>query len=152
MHHLKKRNVNELNSAVILNHGEAVRKILETNYDAVHNQDDEGNQAAHLAVKSGSIECMKILIEYDAKMGRRNFDGLLPIGIARMCGQKEVISLLIDHYEFPRKQEQSISGPEKVILRCIHPSKLIPSQVSILNTKNFNIAISLKARSYREYF
>lgn len=43
--------------------------------DNVHNIDSHGNQAAHIAARLNHVDCFKILIQNDARMGKKNFAG-----------------------------------------------------------------------------
>lgn len=99
----------ELHAAVRCNRIDDVRDILSQCDEVddnsleyiIQEQDDiSGDQPAHIAARLGFLECMKLLVEYDAKMGKRNFAGLTPIGEARMHGNKEMVAFLNQHYTF----------------------------------------------------
>ena len=91
---------NELHKAVYINHVYETRFLLEQHLEYLHEQDENGDQPAHIAARLGHLECMKVLVEYDAKMGKLNFIGRTPIGEARFHGKKDIVTLLKQHYIF----------------------------------------------------
>ena len=102
---------NDLHRAVYSNHVDETRHLLELHLEYLHQQDENGDQPAHIAARLGHVDCMKVLVEYDAKMGRQNFIGRTPIGEARFHGNKDVVTLLKQHYVFdsnhiPKTQQQ----------------------------------------------
>lgn len=119
----------ELHIAVSLNHNEEVRQILLHNFNVIHEQDQNGDQPAHIAARLGYIEIMKTLIEFDAAMGRRNYNSLNPIGEANMHGHMEIVQLIKNHYLLnkDRCDHNETAGPEKNIERRLDPG-LLPSQ------------------------
>jgi ankyrin repeat protein len=38
--------------------------------------DSNGDQPDHIAARLNRIDCLKVLIEYDARLGRKNYFGL----------------------------------------------------------------------------
>ncbi|KAL7527131.1 hypothetical protein ACHAXR_001820, partial [Thalassiosira sp. AJA248-18] len=64
----------------------------------MHELDENGDQPSHIAARLNHVECIKFLIEYDARMGRKNFCGLTPLGEAQMNGHREIVSLIKDNY------------------------------------------------------
>lgn len=43
--------------------------------DNIHDMYEGGNQAAHIAARLNHVDCFKILIQNDARMGKKNFAG-----------------------------------------------------------------------------
>ena len=105
-----------LHIAVSINHEKEVRRELARNLDDLTAQNHEGDQPAHIAARLGHIDCLKVLIEYDAPMGRRNFAGLTPIGEARVNNQKDVVQLINAHYAF-RTQTVGEIEHERIVYR-----------------------------------
>jgi ankyrin repeat protein len=68
--------MSELHIAVTLDQPEVVRSILEQNLCSIHEIDKNGDQPAHIAARLNHVGCIKILIEYDVRMGRKNYCGL----------------------------------------------------------------------------
>ena len=73
-----------------------LKALLHNGHD-VRVVDKSGNQAIHAACKGGSVPTVETLVAYDAPMGCRNWDGLTPIGVARLSGQKDVAKFLEEH-------------------------------------------------------
>lgn len=90
--------MSELHIAVSLDQAEVVRSILSQNLCNIHEVDKNGDQAGHIAARRNHEECMKVLIEYDARMGRKNYCGLTPLGEAQMNGNATIVSLIKDNY------------------------------------------------------
>lgn len=88
----------ELHIAITLDEPSLVRNILAQQLVDIHAINERGDQAAHVAARLNRIDCMKLLIEYDAKMGRKNFNGLTPLGEAQMNGNVEIAKLIKDNY------------------------------------------------------
>ena len=59
-------------------------------------QNEDGDQAAHLAARLGHVRTMELLVQYEAPMGRRNWSELTPVGVARMQGQRKVVAYLLE--------------------------------------------------------
>lgn len=68
--------MSELHIAVYADQPFVVRSILSQNLCNIHELDKNGDQPAHIAARLNHVDCMKVLIEYDARMGRKNFCGL----------------------------------------------------------------------------
>jgi hypothetical protein len=94
--------------------------------DNIHDIDSSGNQAAHIAAQLNHVDCFKVLIQHDARMGKKNFEGkllllllsidcsgrisdpmkrsillfvgLTPLGVAQMNGNEEIVNLIKDNY------------------------------------------------------
>lgn len=88
----------ELHIATKLDDPVVVRHLLSQQLCDIHAIDENGDQAAHLASRLNHIECMKILISYDAKIGRKNWNNLTPLGEAQMHGHREIVTLLKENY------------------------------------------------------
>ena len=89
----------ELHIAIKLNQPSVVRSILSQQLVDIHAIDEDGNQGAHIAARLNRVDCMKVLIEYGANMGRKNFNnGLTPLGESQMNGNVEVATLIRDNY------------------------------------------------------
>ncbi|EJK64608.1 hypothetical protein THAOC_14643, partial [Thalassiosira oceanica] len=87
-----------------------VRSILEQNLCSLSEQDEHGDQPAHIAARHGHVDSMKLLIEYDAPMGRKNHANLTPLGEAQMNGHKEIAKLIKDNYSTTASQEYIWDG------------------------------------------
>ena len=68
--------MSELHIAVSLDQADVVKSILCQNLCDIHDIDTNGDQPAHIAARLNHIDCIKLLIEYDARLGRKNFCGL----------------------------------------------------------------------------
>jgi len=67
--------------------------------DNIHGIDDKtGDQAAHISARLNHVGCFKILIQNHARMGKKNFAGLTPLGEARMNGNTDIVNLIKDNY------------------------------------------------------
>jgi len=100
----------ELFVAVHLSHASAVRDILSQNPDLVYAQDSKGDQVLHVAAQNKDFSIGRILVEFDAPLGKRNYDALTPLGLARMHGHSEFVSMLKIHYAVD--EEASVGGDE----------------------------------------
>ena len=87
-----------------------VRSILEQNLCSTSQQDENGDQPAHLAARHGLMDCMKLLIEYDAPMGRKNHANLTPLGEAQMNGHKDIVKLIKENYSTNASHEYIWDG------------------------------------------
>ena len=88
-----------LHYAIFSNDANTTRRILSQKLVNVNIRNQEtGDQASHIAARNGSIECMRVLIEYDIDMNLRNWNGLTPCGEARMNGHKQIIELIKKRY------------------------------------------------------
>ncbi|KAL9180936.1 hypothetical protein ACHAXT_009741 [Thalassiosira profunda] len=96
--------MSELHIAVTLDQPAVVRSILAQRLCNVHQIDNKGDQAAHIAARLNHVECFKVLVEYDARMGRKNFSGLTPLGEAQMAGNKEIVALINTNYTSPSRE------------------------------------------------
>ena len=90
--------MSELDIAVRLGEAEVVRSILSQNLCNLHEVDENGDQPAHIAARMNREECMRALIEHDARMGRKNFCGLTPLGEAQMHGHGGIAALIRNNY------------------------------------------------------
>ena len=95
----------ELHIAINLDEPFVVRSILSQQLVDIHAIDNRGDQPAHLAARLNRIECIKVLIEYGAKMGRKNFNNLTPLGEAQMNGHREITALIKDNYTMDETHE-----------------------------------------------
>ncbi len=89
----------DLHIAIALHHELEVRRLLEKDHTLIHEIDLNGDLPLHIAARTGNVAIVKILIEYDATIGRRNYDGLTPIGVARFNGHKDVVQLIQQYYK-----------------------------------------------------
>jgi len=110
----------ELFIAVQLSHASAVRDILSQNPDLVFAQDDKGDQALHLAAKINDLDVGRILVEFDAPLGKRNYDALTPLGLARMHGHSEFVSMLKIHYAHAEEASAGGDESEKIFYKRIN--------------------------------
>lgn len=106
----------ELHIAVKLDEPDVVRNLLEQQLCNIHAIDENGDQAAHLAARLNRIGCMQVLIEFDAKMGRKNFNSLTPLGEAQMHGHREIATLIKNNYT--TDQSHSYIWDEEVRDEC----------------------------------
>ena len=121
----------ELHIAVALNHVQEAKQILSQNHSLVNEIDSNGDQPLHIACRSGSIELTELLIEYDAPIGRRNFEGLTPQGVARFNDQQEIVRLFQRYYkiiENHQGEEPERFKYERIDLDSI-PSQILVRQV-----------------------
>ena len=96
----------ELHIAIKLDQPSVVRSILYQQLVDIHAIDKDGNQGAHIAARLNRVDCMKVLIEYGAKMGRKNFNnGLTPLGESQMNGNTEIATLIRDNYTTDESHE-----------------------------------------------
>ena len=114
----------DLHIAVALKHFNEAKRLLSEDYNLVQQLDVNGNQPLHIAAQSSCSDILRLLIEYDAPLGRRNYEGLTPLGVARFHCQKNVISLFNQHYE---KIDDDGEEPEKTHFKRINLHS-IPSQ------------------------
>ena len=71
--------------SVHLSHETELRRLLLKNPSLVNQPDSRtGDSPIHLAIRQCNYEIVRILIEFDARIGRRNYEGLTPLGVARM--------------------------------------------------------------------
>ena len=81
----------------------------------------------HIAARYDNIEVATILIEFDARIGRRNYQGLTPIGVARMNGNANIVRLLDLHYAVDAEKSSNREEPERDIFNRVNLDS-IPSQ------------------------
>ncbi len=72
--------------------------IPDENLDNIHDIDNHGNQPTHIAAKLNHVDCFKVLIASDARMGRKNYCGLTPLGVALMNNHNQIAELIKDNY------------------------------------------------------
>ncbi len=122
----------ELHIATALNHVQEAKKILSQNHNLVNEIDvNNGDQPLHIAARSGSVEMTELLIEYDAPIGRRNYEGLTPHGVARFHNQQEIVGLLNRFYKLIEDyegEEPERCKYERIDLESI-PSQILVRQV-----------------------
>lgn len=118
-------NQEKIFEAVYLGNLEDARRMLLCNPHLVSSQDGNGNQPMHIAVLQNNIDMVKVLVEFDAPIGRRNYDGLTVKGVARMSDRRNMISLIDSHYSIDNNRYGK--EPEK---HYYHRTNLksIPSQ------------------------
>ena len=66
----------ELHIAVSLDQPEVAKSILSQGLCNIHEIDGNGDHPSCIAASLNHVECIKALIEYDDRMGRKNFCGL----------------------------------------------------------------------------
>ena len=66
----------ELHIAVSLDQPEVSKSILSQSLCNIHEIDENGDQPSHIAARLNHVECIQVLIEHDARMGRKNYCGL----------------------------------------------------------------------------
>lgn len=118
----------ELHIAVALSHEKEVKSLLQTDHTLIYETDFNGDQPLHIAARSGNIPIVKTLIEYDAPIGRRNYDGLTPVGVARFNGHRDVVHLIQGYYKVV--EDHIGEEPEKYKYERINVDK-IPSRILI---------------------
>ena len=106
--------------AVHLSHASEVRNILSKNPDLVHVQDGNGDQPLHVAAKMNELGIGRILVEFDASIGKRNYDALTPMGVARMNGYSEFVSMLKIHYTVNKEVREDRNESETKDFRRIN--------------------------------
>jgi hypothetical protein len=110
----------ELFIAIHLRHVSEVRNILFKNPDLVNDQDDNGDQPLHVAASNNEFDIGRILIEFDASLGKRNYEALTPLGVARMKGNSEFVSLLMTHYTVDNEVRKGYDESETTFFRRIN--------------------------------
>ena len=73
-------------------------EILLKNCARTDIRNSQGNQLAHDCAASGDIRIMELLINYDVDMNSRNYMGLTPLGVARVCDKKNMVDLINSMY------------------------------------------------------
>ena len=76
----KKTGNSYLHSAIIDNHTELVRYILEKGAD-VNKQNNDGDTSLHLALKSGNMEMIKIIMNKKPDLDIPNKEGIIPLNL-----------------------------------------------------------------------
>ena len=76
----KKTGNSYLHSAIIENHPELVRYILEKDAD-VNKQNNDGDTAIHLALKSGNFELIKLIMNKKPALDIKNKEGIIPLDL-----------------------------------------------------------------------
>lgn len=74
----------------------------------------------HIAARNNDIHIGQILVEFDARIGRRNYEGLTPLGVARMNRSFEYIELLNSHYVIDSDLSSKQEEPEKLVYKRIN--------------------------------
>lgn len=98
--------MSDLHTAITLDQPEVVRSICQSqDLCDIHEIDKNGDQPAHIAARLNHVECIIILMEYDARFGRKNFSGRTPLGEARMNGNADIVQLIKDNYTINVQQE-----------------------------------------------
>lgn len=123
----------ELFREVRLGHVNEVRHLLSCEPELVSFQDEKGNQPMHIAVLQGDVEMVKLLTEFDAPLGRRNYDGLTVYGCCRMSNNRDLITLLETFYS--ADNTRCGQDPERKFYNRINHNT-IPSQAFLQKKKN----------------
>jgi ankyrin repeat protein len=76
----KKTGNSYLHSAIIDNHTELVRYILEKNAD-INKQNNNGDTPLHLALKSGNMEIIKLIMNKKPALNIPNKEGIIPLNL-----------------------------------------------------------------------
>ena len=76
----KKTGNSYLHSAIIDNHIELVRYILEKGAD-VNKQNNDGDTSLHLALKSGNMEMIKVIMNKKPDLDIPNKEGIIPLNL-----------------------------------------------------------------------
>ena len=71
----------------------------------------------------------RLCIEFDARIGRRNYEALAPIGVARMNGNSEFVQLLNSHYAIDDQLSVGLEEPEKIVFRRTNLSSICSQKV-----------------------
>lgn len=110
-----------LHRLVWLNQVEELRKSLS---DPAIGEDDiraelnsldvRGNTPLHLACKLGNLECVKVLLEFDASTSVRNAEGWFPLSEARSTGNREIMKEIINKSKQQMAQYFYDRGPNFV--------------------------------------
>jgi hypothetical protein len=74
----------------------------------INDIDHRGDQAAHIAARLGHLDCIKLLIKHDARMGRKNFAALTPLGEATMNGNMDIAELIKDCYTTAKAKDDAV--------------------------------------------
>lgn len=96
--HFRFRTMSKLHAAVMSNRPDLVRLLLSESQRNIHDVDVNGDQPAHIAARLNHVGCMIALIEYDARMGKKNYRGLTPLGEAQMNNHREIADLIKENY------------------------------------------------------
>ena len=114
--HTSLNNENSLEVAVQKNHPNVLKCLLQaanvakTGGQSLFQPNIDGNNLLHHACKRGSLECTKILLEFDNEILRKdknavsmvsvkNKEGLLPVDLAKKGGQEKIKEALDTYWE-----------------------------------------------------
>ena len=83
--------------AVMHNHVEVVRYLLQKGADKSLTTESNKSNALHIASQYGSVEAMEMLLSYDLSPDSRDGEGNTPLAYAAACGQIEAVNCLLKH-------------------------------------------------------
>lgn len=79
--------------------------------DLINQLDQDGNSPLHLAVRCGSIEYCKLLLEKRGKINVQNEAGLTPLHLAVQLGHYEIAEFLVQHKALVNLQDNQGATP-----------------------------------------
>ena len=74
-----------------------IRLLANHDKNLIFDEDEDSNQALHLAAFSGFVRCVKVLIQNSAPIVSRNSKGWTPLDCAANEGSVEICTELLDN-------------------------------------------------------
>mmetsp|Transcript_11635 Transcript_11635/g.21761 ORF Transcript_11635/g.21761 Transcript_11635/m.21761 type:complete len:344 (-) Transcript_11635:500-1531(-) len=140
--------IDDMFESVKLHHVKELRQILTNHPEIVNCQDINGDQPMHIAARKNDVSIGQILVEYDARVGRRNYQALTPMGEARMNCSHKYIRLLQRHYVIDIDASLGLEEPEKYVFKRTNLES-IPSQEMMRENekqRRFNVRSELQKK------
>lgn len=132
----------DLHSAVTQDHPQCLRRYLESgNYD-INGFPKCGQKWSpmHLACQHARLECLRILIEYEADLNKAEpLDGYTALHYACGRGHEDCIKLLLNKIDILNINHQNKRGKTALHLACNIPRKNIVQ--CLLNVPNIDLKI-----------
>ncbi|XP_072163526.1 ankyrin repeat domain-containing protein 13D-like [Diadema setosum] len=98
--------------AIWHNHLEDLNKALQQKENDIEKKDPRGRTPLHLAVTLGHIECVRVLLGYDADVTIENLGGWTVIQEAVSTGDPELVYLILQHRDHQRATARIGGIPE----------------------------------------
>jgi len=103
-------------------------------------KDDKDYSAIHIAVLSGNLKFIKVLLEKGVNVNEMNYNGNTPLHIAAKKGKDEIIRFLIEHCIDPKNNEN-----QTPLHLAVYKNNLQAVKILIENTADINAQDSHKS-------